>query len=262
MELDEVAQKQHTQPKTEHKPEHHEVKEEHHKQSKTKTDIKNYVIIALATALFVVGLVWIRDAGIGSQTPSVPGPSPALPPPSAPVPVVDMKALVDDDPILGDKNAPVTIIEFSDYQCPFCGRFFSQTLPQIKEKYINTGKARLVYRDFPLDSIHQEATPAAIAANCAGEQGKYFEFHDKIFENQAALGTENYKKWAAELELDTKKFNECVDTQKYASEVRKDFSDGAAVGVQGTPAFFIDGRLISGAQPYPVFEQAIEQALS
>jgi protein-disulfide isomerase len=173
-----------------------------------------------------------------------------------------MQALADDDPILGDKNAPVTIIEFSDYQCPFCGRFYSQTLTQLKEKYINTGKVRLVYRDFPLDSIHPQATPAAIAANCAGEQGKYFEYHDKIFENQPGLGSESLKTWAGEIGIDVKKWEACIADPAQLQEVRKDLADGSAVGVQGTPAFFVNGQLVSGAQPYTVFEQIIEGELA
>ena len=223
--------------------------------------IKNYIIVALATALIVLGLVWIRDSG-SNPTGGTGAPTAALPSVLAPSAPVDMKALVDDDPFLGDENAPVTIIEFSDYQCPFCGRFFSQTLPQIKEKYIKTGKVRLVDRDFPLDSIHSQATPAALAANCAGEQGKYFEYHDKIFENQPSLGIASLKQWAEELGLDVTAWERCIADPAQLQEVRKDLADGSAVGIQGTPGFFINGQLVSGAQPYTVFEQIIEAELS
>lgn len=174
-------------------------------------------------------------------------------------PVVDVSA--DDDPVKGNADAPVTIIEFSDFQCPFCARFFSDTLPQIEENYIKTGKVKLVYRDFPLDNIHLQATPAAQAAECADEQGKFYEYHDKLFENQQLLSTDNYKKWAEELGLDTDQFNGCVDSKKYASEVAKDSADGSAAGVTGTPAFFINGKYISGAQPFSVFEALIEAEL-
>jgi protein-disulfide isomerase/plastocyanin len=173
---------------------------------------------------------------------------------------VDVSA--DDDPSKGSANAPVTIIEFSDFQCPFCERFYTDTLPQLEEKYIKTGKVKLVYRDFPLENIHPEARPAAHAAESADEQGKFWEFHDKLFENQASLGASNYKKWAEELGLDMKKFNDCVDTEKYAGEVSKDLADGSAVGVSGTPAFFVNGKLLSGAQPFSAFQAAIEAELA
>ncbi|HLC74244.1 MAG TPA: thioredoxin domain-containing protein [Candidatus Nanoarchaeia archaeon] len=168
----------------------------------------------------------------------------------------------DDDAVKGDKNAPVTIIEFSDFQCPFCSRFYTDTLPELDEKYIKTGKAKLIYRDFPLENIHPEARPSAEAAECAHEQGKYYEFHDKLFENQQQLSVANYKKWARELGLDGDKFDDCVDTNKYADEVSKDLADGSAAGVTGTPAFFVNGKLLSGAQPFTAFEALIEAELA
>jgi protein-disulfide isomerase len=177
--------------------------------------------------------------------------------PSTPVDVS-----VDDDPVKGEKNAPVTIIEFSDFQCPFCGRFFLEALPQIEEKYIKTGKARLVYRDFPLSSLHPMAQKAAEASECADEQGKFWEMHDKIFQNQGTLSLSNLKQWATDLKLDTKRFNTCLDSSKYASEVQKDFNDGQAAGVSGTPSFFINGQLLVGAQPFSSFQAAIESELS
>jgi len=181
---------------------------------------------------------------------------------------VNMQKLADDDDFLGDANAEITIVEFSDYECPFCGRFWSQTLPSIKSNYINTGKARLVYRDFPLGSIHANAQKAAEAAECAGDQGKYFEMHDKIFQGQAALNTNNFKAWAADLGLDTNAFNTCLDSGAKASEVQKDLQDGSSVGIQGTPGFLIGKTggstaiLVSGAYPYSAFEQIINQMLS
>ncbi|MBI2076373.1 MAG: DsbA family protein [Candidatus Aenigmarchaeota archaeon] len=177
------------------------------------------------------------------------------------------KVSADDDPVKGDPKAAVTIIEFADFQCPFCGRFFQQTLPQVENDYIKTGKAKLVYRDFPLDSIHPQAKPAAEAAECAKEQGKFWEFHDKIFQNQQSLSLDSYKKWANELGLNTNQFNSCVDSNKYAAEVQKDFQDGSNVGVSGTPTFFIGNdakgyQQIVGAQPYSVIKDAIEKALA
>ena len=162
--------------------------------------------------------------------------------------------------VQGSKDAPVTIIEFSDFQCPYCGRFYSQTLPQIEEEYIKTGKVKLVYRHCPL-SFHQYAQKASEAAECADEQGKFWEYHDKLYENQNSLDAASLKKYAKELGLDTAKFDSCMDSGKTASKVQKDFKDGQAAGVQGTPAFFINGVPVTGAQPYEVFKQVIEQEL-
>ncbi|MBI2629047.1 DsbA family protein [Candidatus Pacearchaeota archaeon] len=177
-------------------------------------------------------------------------------------PSADVSA--DDDPVLGNANAPVTIIEFSDYQCPFCERFFTSTLPQIKKDYIDTGKAKLVYRDFPLSSIHPYAQKAAEAAECAGEQGNnfYWKMHDKLFGNQNALDIESLKKYAQEISLDTNKFNTCLDSGAMAQEVSKDTADGTSYGVQGTPAFFINGQEISGAQPFESFKSIIDAELA
>ena len=224
-------------------------------EAQTKTDssqMKNYIIVALATALIVLGLVWIRDSGsnvtgatgaVGAAAPTVSGIS------------------SEGNYFKGDENAPVTLYEFSDYQCPFCGRFFSDTLPLIEENYIKTGKVKLVFKDFPLDSIHPEATPAALAARCAGDQGKYWEFHDKIFQNQQLLGSAAYSQWAQELGLDVSQFDNCLNTRKHLSAVRKDLLEGQQAGISGTPGFVLNGQVISGAQPYPVFQQAIESAL-
>ncbi|MBI2133804.1 DsbA family protein [Candidatus Woesearchaeota archaeon] len=167
----------------------------------------------------------------------------------------------DNDPALGAKNAPVTIVGFTDFQCPYCGRFSQQTLPLIEKDFINTGKARFVLRDFPL-SFHANSKIAAEAANCANEQSKFWQYHDKLFENQNALDKENLKKYAREIGIDGGIFDSCLDSGKFSSEVQKDLDDGIAYGVSGTPAFFINGKLIEGAQPYPVFEKAINEALN
>jgi protein-disulfide isomerase len=171
---------------------------------------------------------------------------------------------VDNDPMMGDKDAPVTVIEFSDYQCPFCGKFYSNVMPSLIEKYVKTGKVRFVYRDFPL-SFHPLAQPAANATECAREQGgdeMYFKFHDQVFTNQPSLSLENLKKWGKDLGLDTAKFNACIDENRYAKEIEKDAADGQAAGVSGTPATFVNGRLVSGAVPFSVFEKAIEEELA
>lgn len=181
--------------------------------------------------------------------------------PNEPEPVVNAKDLVDNDPVMGDATAPVTIVEFSDYQCPFCGRFYEQTLTQLKDEYIKTGKAKLVFRDFPL-SFHPEAQKAAEAAECAGKQGKYWEMHDKLFENQADLSVANEKKWAKELGLNSADFDACLDSGETADEVSADSAAGSSAGVSGTPTFFINGQKVVGAQPFSVIKAAIEAELA
>jgi len=183
--------------------------------------------------------------------------------PNAPSGIISVNAedYVDDDPFLGDKKAPVTIVEFSDFQCPYCARFRQQTFDQIKQEYIDTGKVRFVYRDFPLSSIHPMAQKAAEAAECADEQDKFWEYHDGIFANQASLSIDNMKKWAKDLGLDSSKFNSCLDSEKYANEVRNDLSDATKTGGQGTPYFLVGNTQLSGAYPFDAFQQAIESQL-
>lgn len=187
----------------------------------------------------------------------------ALDQPTAPAEKVEVS--LDDDTVLGSKNAPVTIVEFSDYQCPFCKRFHDDTFGQLKTKYIDTGKVKFVYRDFPL-GFHVNAQKAAEAAECAGEQGKYYEMHEAIFAKSQADGTgiapADLKVIAKSIGLDSSKFDKCLDSGAMSAEVQKDLRDGSSYGVQGTPAFFVNGQLISGAQPFSAFEQVIRAELS
>jgi len=183
---------------------------------------------------------------------------------NAPPPTGPVEVSLDDDAMKGDENAPVTIVEFSDYECPFCGRYVKETYPQIVKNYIDTGKVNYVFRDFPL-GFHASAKPAANAAECIREQGgdsMYFEYHDVLFANNTELGVEKLKEYAATFSIDQSQFASCVDENKYADEVEADFTEGGSYGVRGTPAFFINGTLIAGAQPYENFETAIEAALA
>ena len=179
------------------------------------------------------------------------------------LPIVD--ASEDDDPSTGDENAPVTIIEFSDFQCPFCQRFYQQTLPLIEENYVKTGKVRIVFRDFPL-GFHQNAQKSAEAAECADDQGKFWQYHDLLFEKGSGDGTGlavvDLKKYAQQLGLNVAMFNNCLDSGKYANEVAKDLADGTSYGVSGTPAFFVNGNFIEGAQPYSAFQEVIDAELA
>ncbi len=183
----------------------------------------------------------------------------------------NVKVSIDDDPIKGDTKAPVTIVEFSDFQCPFCKRFYDQVLPSLDKEYISTGKVRLVFRDYPLE-FHKNALPAAIAANCAQEQGKYWQVHNFLFEHPDKLDTVNMLSSADELNLNREKFEKCVNDKTKEAEINKDFQDGQLYGVRGTPSFFIGktednkneltGVYIRGAQPFQVFKTEIDKLLA
>lgn len=208
-------------------------------------------------ALVVIFMVLNNGSGSVGTAPSQPS-APSAAPTINPS---QMKTLEDDDPVKGDANAPVTIIEFSDFECPFCGRFYSQTLPSIQKNFIDTGKVRLVYRDFPL-SFHPQAQKAAEASECADDQDKFWEYHDLLFESGVAGGIASFKAYAGQLGLDQATFDSCLDSGKHAQEVQADLQQGSAAGIRGTPGFIINGQIISGAQPYQVFEQAINAALA
>jgi protein-disulfide isomerase len=199
--------------------------------------------------------------------------------PAAPQPVQPTrgKTSIDDDPVLGDKNAPVTIVEFSDYECPFCKRHFTETHPQLVKNYIDTGKAKLVFRDFPLSFHDPMANKEAVAANCAKEQGgdkKYFEFHDEIFKrttsNGNGLDDAKIQTIASDLKLNIRTFTSCLSDTTNAEEVKKDIADGSAAGASGTPTFLIgktssdgtvEGDLLVGAQPFAAFKAIIDPLL-
>ena len=211
-------------------------------------------------SLYVVATVPAEDPPAPTATLAISGTpaSPAAAQPSPTVAVVPVSA--DDDPGLGPADAGVVIVEFSDFQCFYCARFATETLGQILNTY---GKSvRLVYRDFPLISIHSQAQKAAEAAQCAQEQGKYWEYHDLLFENQQALDIGSLKAYAEQLGLDTDDFDDCLDSGRFASEVAKDLTDGQGYGVTATPTFFINGRLVRGAQPFSVFQALIEEQLA
>ncbi len=175
---------------------------------------------------------------------------------------IDMRELADDDPWSGSKDAKVVIVEFSDFQCPFCARAFP-TVQQIKSTYGD--RILFVYRDFPLSSIHPDAEKAAEAAQCAFEQDRFWDYHDLLFGKQdewVGVGVPKFMEYASDIGLDSEAFNGCLNSGKYAEEVAKDQRDGAEVGVTGTPAFIVNGQLISGAQPFAVFQNAIDAELA
>lgn len=167
---------------------------------------------------------------------------------------------VDDDPQLGPNDAPITIIEFSDYECPFCKRFHEETFFRLLDAY--EGQIRFVYRDFPLASIHSNAIPAAEAANCAREQEAFWEFHDLLFGLSQGLSRDAYLSYARSLGLDEAAFEACLDSRRYQEEVEDDYNFAARLGVRSTPTFFINGLPLVGAQPFEVFQQVIDQELA
>ena len=159
----------------------------------------------------------------------------------------------------GPSDAPIVLVEFSDYQCPFCARS-QETVERLLAKYGD--KVHHVFMDFPIAQIHPRAMPASIAGRCAGEQGKFWEFHKQLFRNQRELTDVNFKKWAGDLKLDVTKFEACRTGGGQEAAIEKTMDAGQKVGVTGTPAFFLNGVMISGAQPYEVFEQLIEGELA
>ncbi|MDH3312094.1 MAG: DsbA family protein [Nitrosopumilus sp.] len=188
-------------------------------------------------------------------------------------PTPQVKISADNDPIIGNPDAPITIIEFSDFQCPFCARFHIQTLPLILEQYIEQGKVKLVFRDFPIQSIHPNALPASVAAECANEQGKFREMHDMLFDNQNQWNKQEtvdalslFSSYAIEIQLDQETFDSCLISGKYIEEIRKDLDDGRDYGVSGTPGFFVGNEVIGfvelkGAQPFDSFKKIIDAQL-
>ena len=196
--------------------------------------------------------------------------------PAAGAPGIDqaMNAIinVDGEPTKGDKNARLTLVEFSEYQCPFCGRHVNDTFPGIDKEYIQTGKVKYVFKDLPLESIHKNAFKAAEAAHCAGEQKKFWEMHDRLFANQKSLEPAMLTVHAEAIGVDSKKFQACLDSGKYAAEIRKDIAEANKYGITGTPTTVIgttqpDGkvkvaRVIRGAQGFNAFKAALDELLS
>ncbi|OHA46757.1 MAG: hypothetical protein A3A80_02785 [Candidatus Terrybacteria bacterium RIFCSPLOWO2_01_FULL_44_24] len=170
-----------------------------------------------------------------------------------------------DLPYLGDANASVEVVEWGDFQCPFCKRFFDDVESKLITDYVNTGKIKFAFRDFAF--LGQESSDAANAARCANAQGKFWNYHDYLYtnqggENQGEFSKANLKQFAQTIGLNSAQFNACVDADTYQAQVEADKSAGDEAGVAGTPATFVNGKLISGAQPYSVFQQAINDALA
>lgn len=181
------------------------------------------------------------------------------------------KILVENRPAIGDAKAPLTMVEFSDYDCPFCRRFATQVMPRLRKEYIDTGKLRYVFRDFPLTRIHPKAKSVAVAAHCAGEQDKYWEMHDILFLKNRERSPDLITGHAKAVGLDEAKFSECIESKRYDGQIAADLSDGQKAGVRGTPTFFVGpttngisimGRAVRGARPYAAFKGTLDAVLA
>lgn len=181
------------------------------------------------------------------------------PQPSAGDLAKNVKPVTSADHLLGSKNAKVTMIEFSDFQCPFCSRAHA-TLQKLVADY--NGQVAWVYRHFPLDSLHPFARKAAEASECASEQNKFWEYADVLYANQQSFSESYFGQAAGDLGLNTEKFNSCLTSGKYAGKVNDNFQEGVNAGITGTPGIYINGQLIKGALPYENFKQIIDQALA
>lgn len=187
-------------------------------------------------------------------------------------PAVGSNVAVVGAAVKGKADAPVTIVEFSDYQCPFCARHVTQTIPELDKEYIQTGKVKYVYRNLPIESIHPNAFKAAEAAECANDQNKFWPMHDRLFGNQQMLGPAQLPAHATAAGLEASAFQQCLASGKYATKIRKDMTDAGAVGITGTPGFLVGKTVpgsptikveafLSGAKPFAAFKAEIDKLL-
>lgn len=239
------------------------------------TPINVYLVCALVIFAFLLGMltnkvlylekvVKTNDTTTNTATANVNNQAGQAQP--TPPQIVDVE--VGKLPIKGDENAKVTIVEFSDFQCPFCKSFIDDTYAKLDEEYIQTGKVKFAYRHYPLTVIHPNAPKAAEASECANEQGKFWEYHDKLFDNQDVWSplagvevTNSFVEQANQLGMDTDQFRSCVESAKYKQQVDDDLAAGQVAQVDGTPAFFINGYRIVGAVPYDQLKARIEEEL-
>jgi len=224
-------------------------------------------VIGLMTAAFFIGYtvhsithpttMFVNESAVPAEMPSTP--------------VTVANITTSNAPMIGSENATVTVVEFSDFQCPFCASFFDNTLSQIKTEYVDTGKIKFIYKHYPLD-FHQNAKVASVASECAKEEGKFWEYHNILLSNQTEWETlsgnetsEVFANYADTLGLDPNKFHTCLGSMKYERTVDSDLEEGSLLGVSGTPAFFIgtEGKytLVEGAQPFEIFKQVIDDIM-
>ena len=218
--------------------------------------------IASLAIVFLLGLgvgylLWGRAASTINSPQKA---AAAVEPTPAPQQIKRYDVPEDGDPSLGPQTAAITIIEFSDFECPYCRKWQLEVWPQLVQEYGD--QVRLVYRDFPLYGLHANAAPAAEAANCAGDQGQYWDFHDKLFTTDSTYSMDLFTQFAQELNLNMDDFNTCLSSGKYADEVQADYEWAANLGISSTPTFFINGIPMVGAQPFENFKSLIDQELA
>lgn len=223
------------------------------------------VVLAFGAGILVGYVLWGRG---GTMTASVPAQAPAAQQPSGQVAEAPVAAEaqfvrydipVDGYPSLGPDDAPITIVEFSDFQCPFCRRFHEETYQALLDAYPD--QIRFVYRNLPLTSIHPNAMPSAVASLCANGQNAYWDYHDKLFSSET-LSKETYIQYATDLGLNVDEFSACLSSGKYDDFIQEDMDFALNLGVQSTPTFFINGLAVVGAQPLSSFQQIIDKELA
>jgi len=222
--------------------------------------------LTLSSTLILTGLVGCSTPQpVATNTPMVQAQTPTSIPDETPEATKEPLIPLDDDPVLGSPDAPVTIIEYSEYLCPYCRRFALETLPRIEEEYIDTGQVKLVFRDFPVHG--QPAVMIAMVAECAADQGKFWEMHVLLFErteewseSEDILGT--FQSYAEEIGIDPLELVNCLELGTPFERIQEDYNVGVQDGVTGTPGFLINGTPVIGAQPFEEFQRVIEQELA
>jgi len=233
------------------------------------TPLNVYLVFTLVLFAFILGMLTNKVIYLEQQAKITPTPVPQQAANAQPTPPQVVKNMgLGKLPLLGNKDAKVKVVEFSDFQCPFCKRYFDDANKQITDTYSKTGKITFAYRHFPLNSIHPNAQKAAEASECANEQGKFWDYHDLLFNNQTTwsplTGTDvgnSFTDLARQLNLDTDQFRSCLDSDKYKKAVDTDAAAGTAAQVDGTPTFFINGYRIVGAVPFATLQKVIEEEL-
>lgn len=224
------------------------------------------LMVLLLVASFLLGMLYTKAQYLGgAAAPAAAGNQAAggTQPSTAPGTPVDVA--VGNLPVMGNANAKVKVVEFADFQCPFCEQWFKTVEPNLINDYVKTGKVAFYWRDYPF--LGQESTDAANAARCANAQGKFWQYHDYLYshqgqENSGAFSKANLEQFAADMGLNTTQFNSCMDNNTYAKDAAADLADGQKAGVNGTPTVFVNGIPIVGAQPYTAFKSAIDAALA
>jgi len=234
------------------------------------TSLNGFLVLSLVIFAFVLGMLTNKVIYLEQQ---LKNPAPAAAAPNgqaaAPTPPPVVTGITNGHfPVMGNKDAKVTMIEFSDFQCPFCKAFYTDSETKVIDTYVKTGKIKFVYRQFPLVSIHPNAQKAAEAAECANDQGKFWEFHDVLFQNQdtwaplaAADAAADFVTYAGQVGMDTDQFSSCFQSAKFKKNVDDDTADATAAQVDATPTFFINGVRVTGAVPFDQLKTTIDQEL-